>query len=48
MSLISWLVLILQQPSSDLVGPTIFLMIFLSNIINFLIMLSLSTHVSEA
>jgi hypothetical protein len=32
-SLISWLVLILQQPSSNLIGPNIFLMIFLSKII---------------
>jgi hypothetical protein len=35
-SLISWLVLILQQPSSVLVGPYIFLTIFLSNVINLL------------
>jgi hypothetical protein len=42
------LVLILQQPSSNLMGPNIVLMIFLSKIITLFIRFSLSTHVSEA
>jgi hypothetical protein len=42
------MVLITHAPSFSFVGPNILLQIFLSKIINFLIIASLSTHVSEA
>ena len=45
---ISSLVLILHVPSFSFVGPYILLKMFLSKIINFLIIAYLSTHVSEA
>ena len=44
----SSLVLIIHAPCFSFVGPNILLKIFLSKIINFLIIASLSTHLSEA
>ena len=44
----SWLVLIIQQPSTVLVGRNIFLMIFLSQDISLFVIFSISTHVSES